>query len=144
MQRRGIFICISHDNERHTRYLQEAGVEWESIEILKIYRPTVERESKIIREEFVSKEVLDKIEDLNRVEVEREDEEHEFTIKPYEEMAPFKPSIKTAPILSNKVTEPADIPCHYVYICKKPYIPTPEPSEAEGEEEEEPENNYRY
>lgn len=145
LKRSGIFICISHDNERHTRYIQEAGVEWESIKIVKIYRPTVERESNIIREEFVSKEVLDKIKDLNRVEVEREDEESPYTIVPYSEMTPFKPTMRTAPILSNRVSEPEDIPCHFVYICKKPYIPTPEPSEDEGEEEEEePKNKYRY
>jgi hypothetical protein len=44
----------------------------------------VEREADLIREEFVSKEVLDRIEDLNRVEVTREDEESPYEVVPYD------------------------------------------------------------
>jgi hypothetical protein len=144
MKRNGIFMCISHDGNRHERYLKQAGVEWESIEIVKIYRPTVERESKIIREEFVSKEVLDKIEDLSRVTAEREDEESPWVITPYEDMPKFRPRVKQPQILNPEGGRPDEIKCHYVYICKKPFIPTPEPSEIEEEEQEEEENAYRY
>lgn len=111
---------------------------------MKIYRPTKERESEIIREEFVSKSVLDKIEDLNRVEATREDEESPWVIVPYDEMPTFVPKEKRPEHLHPDGGEPDDIKCHYIYICKKPYIPTPEPSEAEEEQVEEEQNNYRY
>jgi hypothetical protein len=67
LKRLGIFICISHDAKRHTQYLKQAGIEWESIEIVKIYKPTLARETELIKQEFIHKSVMDKIEDLSRV-----------------------------------------------------------------------------
>jgi hypothetical protein len=59
-------------------------------------------------------------------------------------MEEFVPKIKTAPLMKDKESYPEEISCHYIYICKKPFIPTPEPSEQGEEEEEEEQNNYRY
>jgi len=134
LKRTGTFICISHDNKRHNQYLKTAGVEWESIEILKVYKPTLAKETKLIKSEFIHRSVIDKIEDLSRVEATREDEESNWVIVPYENMPPFVPRVKQPPVLNPHGDDPAEVPCYYVYICKKPYIKTPEPS-LHGEEE---------
>ncbi len=94
LQRNGIYICISHDGDRKNKFLTTAGVEWKSIQIIKIYRPTAEKETQIIREEFVSKDVLDKLDDLSRVDANKADEDSPWVIVPYNEMPPFVPKVK--------------------------------------------------
>lgn len=141
-----MYICISHDPRRQKKFLEQAGVEWKSIQVVKVYRPTVERETKIIREEFVSKDVLDKIDDLSRVKVYKQDEEtpeSPWLVVPYNEMEPFVPRKKEPMELDPYGGEPADIICYYVYICEKPYIKTPEPSEV-GEERDKNDSDDEY
>jgi len=151
MQCESKFILVSHDGKRKEDFLTKAGVEWESIETHQIYKRTFERESHLIREEFVSKDVLDKIENLKRVEIDFGEVQDEMpaepTIVPFEDMPPFVPKKKEPPILVPSGATQPDIPCHYIYICtkkvKKSHI-TDENEVIEEEEEGKAKNNYYY
>lgn len=141
MKNQATLICISHSPSRVEEYFNKAGVEWADIEIIKIYKPLFERESVLIREEFVSKEVLDKIDETKRVRLRKEDEENANTwaIVPDDEMSDFKPKVKEERILNPEGGSMPDIPCHYVYILTKDVEESVK--EEEGEEEEEAEEN---
>jgi hypothetical protein len=148
MQPESKFILVSHDGGRKEDFLVKAGLNWESIETHKVYKRTFEIESELIREEFVSREVLDKIEDLKRVEVDYGEVEDEMPaqpiIKPYEEMPEFIPKKKKPPVLNPLGGTQPDVACHYIYICtKKVEIKEPEQEEV-VEEEEKPKKKFYY
>lgn len=136
LKREGMFICVSHDDKRHTQYLKTAGIDWEAIEIVKVYKPTLERESELIKQEFIHRSVTDKIEDLKRVQTEILEEDTPPVIVPYDKMEPFVPKQREPPVLKAKGDDPAQVACYYIYICKKPFIKTPEPSLHEQEDKE--------
>lgn len=135
MKNQSNLICISHSPHRVKEYFEKSGVAWSNIEIVKVYKPVFERECDLIRKEFISKEVLDKIDERKRVRVRKEDEENanSWVIVPEDEMSTFVPETKQPHELKPEGGTMPDVPCHYVYILTK-YIED-SVHEEEGEEE---------
>lgn len=109
----GVYICISYHDDLKEKFLDngEDDYDW-NIEIHKIYKPTLENELKLIKNEHVSDEVLEYIESKKKV-----------TYVPNKEDSPNtsdKKKLRFDEIAEPLVIEsevPPDLQCHYAYIC---------------------------
>lgn len=138
MKKQSNYICISHNPNRIEEYFSKSGVEWKSIQLIKTYKPVFEREQNLIRKEFISKDVLDKIEEKKRVRIREVDKDviDAWEIVPDDEMSEFKPTVKKRIVLNPEGATMPEVPCHYFYILTK-FVEDEFEEEDEGDAEEE-------
>ena len=118
MQENGIYFCLSHrDLDERDHFFSK--FKWK-VFVHKIYRPEFNTELRYIKQQFISKEVIESIEaekeiTVNPEDLEKEAVEQELIAEILEEEKKMKEEKRAA----LEALKPREVICFYLYVCFK-------------------------
>ena len=131
MQKQGIYFCLSHrDLEDRDAFFGKFN--W-TVMVHKVYRPEFNTELRFIKQQYISKKVIDGIEaekdiEVNPEEMEREIMDQEIIIELLEEEKVRKREKEAA----LKALKPREVLCFYLYVCCKGELEAEKPKPVEN------------